>query len=352
MKGLGLLMWGAMGVAGGQGHLGGADVGATGNSGPADTIVRVLAWNLFDVPELFFPVGSHARMAQVAPALSHAQNLGLEHIDALVLTELYNGADRRLVLRQLADLGFVHHAELGRGPWWTAWRMLGVVVVSRWPLERVASMPFVGACHGLDCFAAKGCLYVRFLKPTLWGARAVNLFAAHFYLGKPGARQAARRQQAEAMRQFIAAQAPAHDEVTLVAGDFNAPWHQDGPEVLAALGAFAVQPSGTWDHTFVGEGHVLAGSPRKSVAERARAVRAPGTPNSGAGRKWIDYVAAVRPGLGPKASVLTAFNVRGAPYVLGEAAGTPLVTDALSDHYPVLGTLHFGAPSAAGAAAP
>lgn len=349
MLGIQQMLWGAMMLANSQNSLDARPIldGAAATAQPekavAATTVRVLAWNVFDLPELVFSVASHARMERVVAALEHLGALPLGQVDAVVLTELYNAADKRLLLQQFAKIGFGHHVQLEAATLFDAWRMRGVVVVSRWPIERTASMAFRNACHGLDCFAAKGCVYARLLKTTPLQTQPINLFATHFYLGKPNRRQENRRHQARAMQKFIETQAPSADEMTLVAGDFNAPWHLDGPAVLTTLGAFAVRPTGSLDHTFVGEGHILAGSPRRSLALRAQAAQEQVATGKQLGRKWIDYVAAVAPGRAPQKSVLEAFEVRGTPYSLGVVDGRPLLADALSDHHAVLGTLYYAA---------
>ena len=311
------------------------------NSSTHSLDVRVAAWNVYDLPEQAFHVQSSIRMQQVADALKKVCS-PIDTLDAVVFTELYVKQDKKVVLEHMRLSGLKHVAELNGPAVLDKLRFRGVVVVSRWPIVKQASKIFDNACHGLDCFVAKGSLYVRLDKTVGQMSHPVNLFATHFYLGKSNAQLRSRHHQAQAVAGFIREQGIVQGEPVIVAGDLNAPWHCDGPEVLRTMGAFATQPSGALDHTFVGRGHPLSGSPWQSVKQRCQQLHDKVPPNQQRGRKWIDYVVAVAPGPQPLLTRLSAQWVTSVPYKIRSATGDTCQLNALSDHHPVLGELSYG----------
>lgn len=301
--------------------------------------VQVATWNVFDLPERFFPVASAYRCARVVEAL--ADGMSLADTDAVVLTELYVGADRRAILAALAAHGFAHHAELGSPRWVDRVRYAGIVVATRWPIERRASMSFAGACHGADCLASKGAVLASMRIGTGDAARRVHVVGTHFYLGKPGAYVSLRAEQARTLAAWLRRQPIAADEPVLLAGDLNAAWTGDGPSLQATLRGAPVAPGGALDHTFVGDEHALAGDPRSGAAARCRKARGALPPQAQTHRKWVDYIWAIGPGARPRRGTQSAFVPSTTSYPIAHDALGACCTHALSDHHVVVGRYTF-----------
>jgi endonuclease/exonuclease/phosphatase family metal-dependent hydrolase len=307
--------------------------------------VRVASWNVFDLPGKLFHIGAEQRMRALPEALARAC-APLEQLDAVAFSELYVAKHRDALLAALAARGLPHHAVLkGRGLK-AALRWQGVVVASRWPIEAQHSVIFEGACHGVDCLSTKGGLYVRLRKTYLGQTYPVHLVATHLYLGKPKHFAQSRRHQAHALQRLMAqANIPEHEPIIL-AGDLNAPWHLDGPSLLDKLNAYAHVRTGDLDHTFVGRGHVLAGSPFQSLKTRCKKTAPPWADvpdNERPGRKWVDYVVALAPGPAPTQATLQAVPATGGPVFLrrDDPSARACSTQALSDHHLVVGSFKF-----------
>ncbi len=93
----------------------------------------------------------------------------------------------------------------------------GIVIVSRWPIVRQATMTYGTACSGSDCLADKGVAYVAVRK----GDRTYHVFGTHAQslYGWNVAR--VRAHQFALLRGFVEAQRIPLDEPVLLAGDFN-----------------------------------------------------------------------------------------------------------------------------------
>ena len=297
--------------------------------------VRVITWNVFDLPERLFALQSAQRMAQVGASLAAAA--ALDGVDAVAFTELYVAADRTTVLAAMARAGLTHHAVLAppTSLGWLRWH--GVVVASRWPIEAQDSLAYRHACHGLDCFTGKGAIYLRLRR----GTQLIHLVATHFYLGHSEADPAQRQLQALALADFIGRQGIAPQEPVILAGDLNAAWASDGPAILATLRAYPNPPGGALDHTFAGADHPLGGSPKQSLQARCQRAHRALPPLLQQSGKWIDYVVALAPGQRPARASQRALPIWGAPIPYGPACGEHCQIEALSDHYPVLGEFTF-----------
>lgn len=316
--------------------------------------VCVASWNVFDLPGSLFHVAAGPRMQRIPEALGQSCS-PWEGLDAVAFSELYVRKHRDMLLAALAARGLPYTAVLQGSGIKGRLRWQGVVVASRWPIDKQQSIIFEGACRGADCLATKGALYVRLLKAHHGQLYPVHLVATHLYLGKPTKRQESRRNQAAAIQQLIAQQSISADEPLILAGDLNAPWHADGPSLLHMLGAHPFARVGPLDHTFVGRDHVLAGSPFQSLATRCKKTTQVMTQvpdNSRIGRKWVDYVVALQPGAQPKTATLQALAPAAGRFNLGSAHDARCSAVALSDHHLVVGTFEFGLSRARPASEP
>lgn len=211
---------------------------------PASTplVLDVLTFNAALLPEIAADTRQAERAARMAPHL--------EGYDVLVLQELFVNAWREALMDELAD-AYPHRGDLvGRdGARGMPWRQDGgILVLSRWPIERRATHLFEATCSGTDCLADKGVAYVA----VRVGERRVHVFATHAQSVYGGDARGVRAAQFAQFQAFVAAQAIPADEPVVLAGDFNADAFSDElgsmlatlraawPEVVGAVQA-------TWD---------------------------------------------------------------------------------------------------------
>ena len=188
-----------------------------------DRFFDVLTFNTALFPELVSGTMPSARVQLMAPHLAG--------YDALVLQEAFVDGWRKDLVEDLAAtypyVGDLVGSDGARG--FALRQDGGVVILSRWPIVRTATMTFGSACSGTDCLADKGVTYVAIRK----GLRTYHLFGTHaqsvFGWDPPGVRAA----QFELFARFVAAQEIPEDEVVLLAGDFNV--NAATPELEAML---------------------------------------------------------------------------------------------------------------------
>lgn len=209
---------------------------------PAPLVLDVLTFNTALLPEIAAETRQAERAARMAPHL-----VGY---DVLVLQELFVNRWRAALLEALADAypyrGDLVGADGARG---LPWRQDGgVVILSRWPVERTATLLFGATCSGTDCLADKGVAYAAIRV----GERRVHVFGTHAQSAYGANDEAVRARQFAQLRAFVDAQGIPADEPVLLAGDFNANAFSDELEtMLAALDADRPEVVGdvaaTWD---------------------------------------------------------------------------------------------------------
>lgn len=184
------------------------------SSGPPDLHLRLLSFNCFGVP---FPARTRARLATLGRELDGAGH------DVVCLQEVQSSIFVPLLRRSFPSFphlvyrpGF--HAPKG-----------GLVTLSRWPIARVAFVPY--RSHGpwwytpavADRMLHKGMLITH----VLIHGRPVLVFNTHLLANYSGdwspANRYARHQQAQ-LRQLAQVVGAAEPELpAVVAGDFNVP---------------------------------------------------------------------------------------------------------------------------------
>ncbi len=178
---------------------------------PEDRFFDVLTLNTAFLPE---PVSYTLPSVRARWMAGH-----LKGYDALVLQEAFVDSWREALIAELKD-AYPYRGDLvGRnGAGGLALRQNGgIVILSRWPIVREATMTFGETCSGTDCLADKGVAYAAIRK----GERTYHVFGTHaqssFGVNVPYVRAA----QFELFAAFVAGQEIPVDEVVLLAGDFN-----------------------------------------------------------------------------------------------------------------------------------
>jgi endonuclease/exonuclease/phosphatase family metal-dependent hydrolase len=265
----------------------------------ATLVLDVLTFNAALLPELAAETDQAARAARMAPHL-----VGY---DVLVLQEVFVNRWREALLAELAASypyqGDLVGADGARG---MPWRQDGgVVVLSRWPIERQATLRFGTVCSGTDCLADKGVAYAA----VRVGERLVHVFGTHAQsiYGRDVA--AVRAAQFALLRGFVAAQAIPAEEPVLIAGDLNVDAYT--PELSAMLDVLDAD----WP--------AVDGEVRFTWDPRSNAWA------GGRSQHWFDYVLVAADHARPTSSWNRALPLRDGDL-------------DLSDHFAVWGRLVFG----------
>jgi hypothetical protein len=137
---------------------------------------EVLQYNVFGRPAEVSRDGQAARLARIPQSLERLS----PSIDVVTFAEADVKDQREQMLAQFRALGFNHSTSVLHDPDpFTSLLNGGVLLVSRWPIEREAQHVYRDACHYSDCLAAKGVKYARVLKTVGGAAKIFNVFATH-----------------------------------------------------------------------------------------------------------------------------------------------------------------------------
>lgn len=171
----------------------------------------VLTFNTALLPEAVTATRPAERAAVMARALTG--------YDVVVLQEAFVDAWRGDLLAALASAYPYQGAVVGEdGAGGLPVRQDGgIVIVSRWPIVRQATMTYGTACSGSDCLADKGVAYVAVRK----GERTYHVFGTHAQSLYGWNVERVRARQFVLLRGFVDAQEIPPDEPVLLAGDFN-----------------------------------------------------------------------------------------------------------------------------------
>ncbi len=264
-----------------------------------DHVLDVLTLNTALLPRIVASTRQAERVSAMAPHL-----IGY---DVLVLEELFVNDWREALLAELAS-DYPYRTDLvgkdgaGGNP---LRQDGGIIILSRWPIERQATMMFGGVCSGTDCLADKGVAYAEVRK----GRFRYHVFGTHAQSEYGFGVEGVRRQQFVMWRAFIAGLNISPDEPVLLAGDFNVDAYT--PELDSMLATLnAVRP-------------VTRGPNRFSWDQEHNAL-------AYGQSQWLDYVLFAADHAGP----IAAWN-----RVVPLRAGTL----DLSDHYAVWGRVVMAA---------
>ena len=200
------------------------------------TTLDVLTFNAFLRPVL--PDGQNERVPLMADAL-----VGY---DVLLLQELFSNWHRRQLLEALRTEYPYQSRLLGRDS--GLGQDGGVVVVSKWPIERQFQRLFGEDCAAEDCLAEKGVLYARINKE----GRRIHIFATHLQAGAD--QEALRERQLSTIKRLIDQMRLPTDEPVLIGGDLNVDRFAGARtgafgEMIRILEAeHPLPPAGSWPH--------------------------------------------------------------------------------------------------------
>lgn len=280
-----------------------------------DPGLDVLTWNVALLPAGVSDGSTWTRVARMPSVLRGH--------DVVILTEAFADRARAWLLAELrADYPHATRVVSGRNPFRQDG---GVLVLSRWPIEREAQVVYSRGV-GVDRLAEKGAVYARVRKH----GRAYHVVGTHLQSGRPDqpARVAARAAQVRELRRFVDGLAIPAAEPLLLGGDLNVDL------TLDAHGA----PAGELAATLATLDAALPARPREGLTftydARLNALAKDE-------RAHLDHVLWSRRHLAPGASAQRAFAARAAaPFLV---RGRPVVD--LSDHFPVAARYRFPAPT-------
>lgn len=227
-----------------------SDPGPPPRPSPDAHVLDVLTFNAALLPGVAASTRQAERAAVMGPHL-----VGY---DVLVLQELFDDRLAMPLLDELAAAYPYRTERVGRdGARMIPWRQDGgVVILSRWPIEREAQMTFDATCSGTDCLADKGVAYAAIRK----GDRIYHLFGTHAQ-SMYGVRVAeVRAAQFALVRGFVDAQGIPADEPVVLAGDFNVDaLRPELDAMLATLRAVRPETTGPERYTWDPSGNAFAG---------------------------------------------------------------------------------------------
>jgi sphingomyelin phosphodiesterase len=207
---------------------------------PAETL-RVLTYNIFMRPPqivnevcILFCDDQHIRAPLIG---SHPD---LRGYDVIVFEEAFSDPHRREVLAGLASDYPYQTRILGRDrflplPW-----NGGVIILSKWPIEREFQRLYGDLCTGEDCGAQKGVLYARLNV----NGKPLHLLGTHTQAGDGNDRRLTRESQLINIKFLIDSMAIPPDQPVLIAGDLNVDLYvaQEYSTLLSILSATHPEP--------------------------------------------------------------------------------------------------------------
>lgn len=168
----------------------------------------------------------------------------LDGYDAIVFSELFDNQRRNAFLSAIQQQYPYQTQVVDKAG---ATEDGGVLIVSRWPIEKEAQTVYQ-QCDGSDCIAAKGAKYARINK----SGQIYHLFGTHTQAWSSAKNQATRTQQFIQLKGFIDAQNLPADAPVLIAGDLNVDKGNSETEyfdMLNLLQAQEVVPEGAYLYT-------------------------------------------------------------------------------------------------------
>lgn len=179
---------------------------------PPSQSLRVLTFNIFMRPTLLFPRDDQDARAKLIPG-------EVSGYDAIIFQEAFSDLHREQILGSIQSEYPYQTRILGKD------RALeqdgGVVIVSKWPIERQFQMLYEDLCTGVDCLADKGVLYARLNV----NGKPVHIFGTHTQAGDD--QRPTREAQLINIKWLIDTMSIPSDQLVLIAGDLNVDLYDD-----------------------------------------------------------------------------------------------------------------------------
>lgn len=281
-------------------------------------------------------------------------------LDVIVFEELMAPGSRNSVLRELKKLGWDHVSEkLSAGVFsdnsYIKVMAGGVVVASKHPIIYQKNHVFRDTGEGYDALACKGAVFCRIMKER----NVFNLLATHLQAWDTPECVDIRRTQAKMCTELVESLALPEDEPLIFAGDFNVDTGSkvEFDELLSTLSATRVGgEGGLEDFTSDPMTNALVGNddmkmystekyPRGCYTEYMDTLSCPCCP-----RRIVDHVLFSTKHLRPSAGKTNVHALKSREDMkVRMRLGTKRTHRDLSDHYPVVGSFSFSAPTPFGA---
>jgi endonuclease/exonuclease/phosphatase family metal-dependent hydrolase len=244
-----------------------------------------------------------------------AENLP-ENIDILVLCEAFAGTATNDLINRLKSKGLKYQTPLLRSSSFLKLSDGGVVVLSRFPVEKTQMCFYGSACAESDRFADKGIVHITFRAGD--SSQRAHLFATHTQAWD--ACEDVRRKQLEILKAFIDNERIPEQEIVFVVGDLNVPRNVPSSYefLLQTLNCTNLNSTDLTNPSY---------SPKTNALARISAEGDPKEVN-------YDYILLLNNHLTPKGTDIQVQQLKAqVPY---EIKGKGLFSD-LSDHYPLFG---------------
>ncbi|MDP6839128.1 MAG: endonuclease/exonuclease/phosphatase family protein [Planctomycetota bacterium] len=215
------MAWAAQAAQGSQAAQG-AREGPLAGIQPEDDSLRILTWNVHLFGKTMFGLGGtyaddQRRVEFISEELSRLARAGM---DVVVLQEVWDDGMARQLIR---DAGFPH-GVMGadrtlRGDVERTFLGSGLVILSRYPLERVEQVAFAPT-QGYDSFTSKGFV----MCDVKLAGRTIGLVTTHLHAGGGEETEANRKLQIAALGEALAEREGLAGPAAmpcLIAGDFN-----------------------------------------------------------------------------------------------------------------------------------
>ncbi|QUM86068.1 sphingomyelin phosphodiesterase [Moritella sp. 28] len=200
--------------------------------------LNVLAYNVWALIPGFASHSVPERLNQ----LKHKIN----GYDVIIFSELFDNSNRKIFLDGLRA-EYPYQTQVVDKP---GFEDGGVLIVSRWPIEKEVQMTF-DECDKEDCLAAKGVMYAKINK----GGNPYHVFGSHTQAWANQDNQETRVKQFTQMREFIDNQYISGAEPVIIGGDLNVDknkYPHEYDKMLSILGAEEVLRNGGYEYTYGG----------------------------------------------------------------------------------------------------
>eukprot|EP01006_Ploeotia_vitrea_P006035 TRINITY_DN12115_c0_g1_i1.p1 TRINITY_DN12115_c0_g1~~TRINITY_DN12115_c0_g1_i1.p1 ORF type:complete len:385 (+),score=51.49 TRINITY_DN12115_c0_g1_i1:952-2106(+) len=287
--------------------------------------LTIAQYNVFARPFVVANDGQQERLESIPHfLLEEHKRLSSEHggLDVICFNEVFADKPRQALKEALQKFGWAHQTEVIGGTGTGVFQSNGgVMVASRWPIERKAEFVFPISRHA-DAMAAKGVVYTC-IRKSLSDVIQLNfhVFATHLQAWKDSAD--IRRQQVRHLKAFIHSQRIPSDEPVFVVGDLNIDPNIDEGEVNTILGILEGQQP-----TLVGDTQGTYDPANSLVVDD----------ESGGKTAMYDYILPVGKFgslLDPSVEVIRAQAAKPLSFG-GGALSQQRTTSDLSDHYPLI----------------